>query len=99
MARTSREMADKLIEIYQGNERRYRLSHDAFKDVAGKTRLRDAYLAEVDGYLREDGYVIIDLRAEHGCLVTVRQKVPLKYDDLSDSVDDHVYNDDEVDEE
>ncbi len=99
MARAPREMADKLIEIYRGHDRRYRLSDDAFKRVAGKTRLRDAYLAEVDGCLREDGYVVVDLRTEHGYLVIVRQSVPLKYDDLSDDVDDHVYADDEIDEE
>ncbi len=92
-------MADKLVAIYTGNEKRYRLSHDAFKRVAGKTRLRDAFVHEVDSALREDGYVLVDLREEHGFIVVVRQSVPMKYGDLSDGIEEHVFVDDEWDEE
>lgn len=99
MARPAQDMAETLIQIYRDNEGRYRLSGDAFKTIAGKTRLREAYLGGVDQYLREDGYVLIDLREEQGYVAVVRQSVPMKCEDLSDKIDDHVFHDDEWDEE
>ena len=99
MARSAHDMADNLTEIYCGNEKRYRLSQDAFKRIAGKARLRDAYLSEVDSALREDGYVLVDLREEQGCVVLVKQAVLLKYEDLSGAIEDHVFVDEEWDEE
>jgi hypothetical protein len=99
MARTAREMADKIMEMYRDRGNRYRLTENSFKDVAGKARLRNAYLTDVDAYLREDGYVIIDLRQEHGYLAIVRQSVPMRYDDASDEARTYYYTDDEEDEE
>ncbi len=99
MARSAHEMAGKLTEIYRGNEKRYRLSQEVFKMIAGKARLRGAYLSEVDSALREDGYVLVDLREEQGCLVMVRQSVFVRYDDLSGAMGDHCFEDEEWDEE
>jgi len=87
------------LEIYRGNEKRYRLSQEAFKQIAGKAQQRDAYLSEMDSALREDGYVLVDLREEQGCLVIVKQSVLAKYEDLSAAVDDHFFVDEEWDEE
>ena len=91
MARTSREMADKLIEVYRENGKRYRLSQDAFKRIAGKTQLREAFLSEVNSFLREDGYALVSLREEQGCVVVVKQGHLMKYDDLSDAIQRHVF--------
>ena len=99
MARSEREMANRLVAIYTKNEKRYRLSQEAFKRIAGKARLREAFVNEVDTALREDGYVLVDLREEHGFIVVVKQSVPMRYEDLSGSIDDHVFVEDERDEE
>lgn len=99
MARSAHDMAERLTAIYRGNEKRYRLSQDAFKQIAGKARLRDAYLSEVDSALREDGYVLVDLREERGCVVVVKQPVLLKYEDLSEVIEEHVFVEEEWDEE
>ncbi len=40
----------------------YRLSKDAFKTIAGKANLKDAYLSSVDKKLREDGFMLLDMR-------------------------------------
>jgi len=99
MARLAHDMAEKLMEIYRRNEKRYRLSHEAFKSIAGKTRLREAFVKEVDSVLREDGFVLVDLREEHGSIAVVKQSVPMKYDDLSDQMEEHFFVDEEWDEE
>ncbi len=44
MARLPHDMAEKLMEIYQRNEKRYRLSNEAFKSIAGRTRVKGAFV-------------------------------------------------------
>ena len=76
MALRDREMANLLMDIYAQNKKRFRLTQDEFKSLAGKYRLKGAYLAQVDSCLREDGFTIIDLRREEDCIaVVVRRRV------------------------
>jgi hypothetical protein len=98
MARRPQEMAMVLTELYKKHDQ-YRLSISSFKQVAGKVRLREAYLHEVDDYLREDGYVLIDLQAEHGCFAVARQELLLRCEDRSESVGEYIVDDNEADEE
>ena len=80
MARESVEMAKKLIEIYEDIRirKRYYLSREDFKRIAGKEQLRKAYLEEVDRYLRENGYVLINLRDERDKIAVIKIKTILR---------------------
>ena len=64
MARSARGMADYLIELYRDRGKRYRMSTEAFKRCAGKTRLRSAFLQQVENDLREDGFLLVDMIGE-----------------------------------
>jgi hypothetical protein len=68
MARNASEMAEILINLYRSNsgknKGKYLLSKDEFKHIAGKETLKEAYVFEVDSLLREDGFVLINLRNE-----------------------------------
>lgn len=59
---------------------------DAFKRVAGKARLQDAFPRAVDTELRDDGYLLIDLREEQGVVAVLRQSVVMRFDDLSPDI-------------
>lgn len=100
MPRSARNMAKKLIEIYERRKGRYLLTREDFKGVAGKIHLKQAYLDEVDTCLREDGYLLVDLSEEHGVLAVVRQSVILKYPKFSPELEDlEMFANDEEDEE
>jgi hypothetical protein len=62
-------MANTLVALYRNNDEKkkgkYRLSKDEFKSIAGKSNLKEAYLWEVDTSLREDGFLILDMRNEN----------------------------------
>lgn len=99
MARTAREMADILINLYRSsedkNKGRYRLSKDQFKTIAGKESLKSAYLfggssaPGVDTYLREDGFVLIDLREEKDQIAVLGMKtINKRFQELPESLID-----------
>ena len=66
------EMKKTLIEIYNRNKtfpsgkekHRFFITKDDFKRIAGKSFLREVFLEDVVKLLREDGYLLIDLREE-----------------------------------
>ena len=72
MARSARDMADNLIEIYSSLKKRYYCTKENFKAIAGKEILKEAFLWEVDSNLREDGYLLIDLRNEKDVIAVVK---------------------------
>ena len=78
MAKTAREMSDNLIEIYSSLKKRYYCSKDNFKEIAGKEVLKEAFLLEVDSNLREDGYLLIDLRNEKDVIAVVKINTIIK---------------------
>ncbi len=89
MARTAEDMAQKLIEIYEDIRKRYYLSKENFKRIAGKEQLREAYLEAVDRYLREDGYVLIDLKDERDKIAVIKIKTILRnWAEVSDDIVD-----------
>jgi hypothetical protein len=69
MALSAKEMADTLIEFYRNDvdkkKGKYQLSKDDFKAIAGKAALKEAYFFDVDAALREDGFMLLDVRNEH----------------------------------
>jgi hypothetical protein len=69
MELSHQEMANKLIRLYLCvNRGTYRLSEQAFKTIAGKKTLEDAYFNGVDTELRRHKLMLLDLdkRSEHG---------------------------------
>ncbi len=68
MALSAKDMANTLISLYRDDEEKkkgmYRLSKDAFKKIAGKAALREAYFWETDAALREDGFMLLNMRDE-----------------------------------
>jgi hypothetical protein len=87
MARSARDMADKLIDIYTNTKKRYYLSKDDFKMIAGKEKLKDAYLWEVDSNLREDGYLLVDLREEKDVIGVIKIRTIMnKWHELPDNI-------------
>ena len=66
------EMKKALIEIYNRNKtfpsgrekHRFFITKEDFKRIAGKSFLREVFLEDVVKLLREDGYLLIDLREE-----------------------------------
>ncbi len=66
MALSQKDMANTLIALYRNEDDKskgmYRLSKDAFKTVAGKATLKDAYFWGVDNELREDNFILLDMR-------------------------------------
>ena len=85
MARSSSDMANVLMDMYRENsKKRFRMDQDRFKKIAGKARLRSAYISEVDAALREDGFTLIDLRDEEDSLAIVKIATILKFDLIAD---------------
>ncbi len=75
MARTDREMADILIELYKEKDEKkkglFRITKDDFKSIAGKANLKEAYFWAVDSALREDGYILIDMKEENSQIAMI----------------------------
>lgn len=94
MARSAVNMAENLIEIYSDLKKRFHCSKDDFKKIAGKSALKDAYLNEVDSYLREDGYTLIDLRNEEDRIAVIKINTALKWPSLNKSIlNDYQFSD------
>ena len=94
MARTARDMADQLIEIYSDQRKKYSLSKDVFKAIAGKEMLRDAYFWDVDSNLREDGYLLVDLRNEKDAIAVLKIKTVMKWNQLpQDTIHEYEFED------
>jgi len=77
MAKEPDEMASDLISIYKSKRKETRKGYFSltvcdFKLIAGKEKLKAAYLNSVDSYLREDGYIIINLRDERDLIAIMR---------------------------
>jgi hypothetical protein len=78
MARSAEEMAEQLIEIYSKKKKRYFMSKEDFKNIAGKANLKGAYLWKVDSNLREDGYLLVDLRQEEDIIGIIKIRTIVK---------------------
>ncbi len=97
MARNARDMANNLMGLYLKKEKkRYLLSQDQFKRIAGKFRLRTAYIREVDSCLREDGYLLIDVRDEEDCIAVLRISTVMKFPE-AENTEDYFFEDDDED--
>ena len=83
MAYLAEEMAIRLIDLYRNDKDKkkgiYRLSKESFKTIAGKASLRDAYLRDVDANLREDGFMIMDMREEHNQIAIISMAAVMKH--------------------
>ena len=78
MARSAKDMAEQIIEIYSKEKKRYLISKEDFKNIAGKANLKDAYLWNVDSNLREDGYLLVDLRQEEDIIGIIKIRTIMK---------------------
>ncbi|WP_282755637.1 hypothetical protein [Desulfuromonas thiophila] len=91
MALAPKDMANTLMALYRNKEDKnkgmYRLSKDAFKTIAGKASLRDAYFWEVDAALREDGFIILDMKNEYDQIGVISMSTVIKkFQELSDGI-------------
>ena len=91
MALSQKDMANTLIALYRNKEDKskgmYRLSKDAFKTVAGKAILKDAYFWGVDAELREDNFMLLDMRAEHNQIGAISMPTVIKrFQELTDDL-------------
>lgn len=91
MAYSADDMANRLIDLYRNDEDKkrgiYRLSKESFKTMAGKSSLRDAYLWDVNKKLREDGFLIIDMREEHNYIAVISMASIMKhFQEISDKL-------------
>lgn len=98
MARTAIDTADQLIAIYETRKKRYQLSHEDVKRIAGKSRLRDAFIGSVGVCLRDDGYILINLREESNSVAVVKLAVIEKIEIFED-IDEYEYDDVDGEEE
>ena len=99
MSRSASETAQELMNIYKELRKRYTLTKDEFKSIAGKEKLRLAFLHEVDESLREDGYILIDLQDEKDRIGVVRITTIMNWTQTEDDViEEHRY-DEEWDED
>jgi len=74
--------------------KRFQLSQDDIKRIAGKRRLRDAYLDNVGICLRDDGYILIDIREESNSIALVKLEVVEKIE-IVENIADYEYGEDE----
>ena len=70
------------------------------KSIAGKERLRPAFLNDVDEWLRDDGYVLIDLQEEQDRIGVVRISTIMNWPQPEDEIigehqHDEVWDEDE----
>jgi len=91
MALSQKDMANTLIALYRNEEDKskgmYRLSKDAFKTIAGKATLKDAYFEGVDAELREDNFMLLDMRAEHNQIGVISMSTVIKrFQELTDEL-------------
>ncbi|MDP2904256.1 MAG: hypothetical protein Q8N96_14315 [Methylovulum sp.] len=91
MALSQNDMAETLIALYRNDDAKskgmYRLSKDAFKSIAGKAALKEVYFWDVDSALREDGFMILDMRNEHNQVGVISMSTVIKrFQELSEKL-------------
>lgn len=88
MARSASETAQVLIEAYNRTKRRYTLTKAEMREMSGKERLRASFLEDVNSYLLDDGFVLVELQDEEGrrWFVIVRTKFLAKRGPLPEEV-------------
>ena len=69
---SAEEVANKLIEKYKKNKKRFMIKVDDFKALANRKQLKDSFLWEVDAELREQEYCLIDLREFNDSLAIIK---------------------------
>ena len=69
---TAEEVADKLIEMYKNNRKRFMIEIEDLKGLANRRQLRDAFLWQIDAELRENGYCLIDLREFNNSVAIIK---------------------------
>ena len=80
MARKAEELAAVLREMYTDRQKRFILTQNEFKDLAGKGKMRKKFLRSVDQVLRKEGYVLIDLHKEKQMIGVVRIETIAQWD-------------------
>lgn len=72
----SDKIADNLIEVYWHIRRPYTLTYTDLRDMSGRERLSNSIIAEVDEYLYEKGFCMIDDEDEDGrnIYIIIRKK-------------------------
>ena len=87
MARKAEELAALLTNIYTDRKKRFILTQKEFTEISGKGKFRKKFLRAVDGFLREKGYILIDLHKEKDMIGVLRVEtiaqwdIPELYDD------------------
>ena len=64
MARKAKACAEVLIKMYTDRKKPFLLPKKEFKAISGKGKMRTKYLVSVDGSLRKQEYVLIDVHKE-----------------------------------
>ena len=80
MARKAEELAAILIHIYIDRKKRFILTQKEFQEISGKRKFRNKFLRAVDGFLREEGYILIDLHKEKDMIGVLRIETIAQWD-------------------
>ena len=104
MARKAEELAAILIHIYTDRKKRFILTQKEFTEISGKGKFRKKFLRAVDGFLREKGYILIDLHKEKDIVGVLRIETIAHWDipELHDDTHENQFaehDDDERDSE
>jgi hypothetical protein len=100
MARKAEEMAEVLTKIYTDRKKRFILTDNEFKEILGKGKFRTKFLQDVDGFLREKGYVLIDLHKEKDMIGVVRIETIAQWEipEIHNGSDENEYSEEDDDE-
>jgi hypothetical protein len=100
MAWKAEETAKVLTKIYTDRKKRFILTDNEFKEILGKGKLRKKFLQAVDGFLREKGYVLIDLHKEKNMIGVLRVETMAHWDipELHHNSDEKQFSEEDNDE-
>lgn len=95
MALSGKDMANTLIELYKNNDGKkkgkYLLSKNEFKRIAGKLTLKEAYFREVDSFLREDDFSLLDMREENKHIALISLSA-MKFEEVAAEEEDEPHS-------
>jgi hypothetical protein len=100
MACKAEELAEVLIKMYTDRKKRFILTQNEFKKISGKGKFRKKLLRALDEWLREEGYVLIDLHKEKNIIGVLRIETIAHWEipQLHDEAHEKQFSEDDDDE-
>jgi len=97
MAWKAKALADVLMKVYTDRKKRFILTQSEFKAMSGKRKFRKKFLRAVDAFLREKGYVLIDVHKEMQMIGVLRIETIAQWDipDLHNDSDEKQFSEED----